>query len=100
MILAVRKDSSAQLNRLSLRKRFNGLPLACVDTALYNGANFSLYLYLKRLYVPAYFFLLILFFVYNGANFSIYLFLKRLCVPAPSVLHFSGAPRPVAPARQ
>ena len=35
---------------LSLSKSFNGLLVACVDTALYNGANFAGYLWLKTLY--------------------------------------------------
>jgi hypothetical protein len=35
---------------LSLSKSFNGLLVACVDTALYNGANFAGYLWLKNIY--------------------------------------------------
>lgn len=35
---------------LSLVKSFNGLLVACVDTALYNGANFAGYLWLKTAY--------------------------------------------------
>lgn len=38
------------LQGLSLSKSFNGLLVACVDTALYNGANFAGYLWLKMLY--------------------------------------------------
>ena len=47
VILAVSKSDMAGL---SLLKSFNGLLLACVDTALYNGANFAGYFWLKRLY--------------------------------------------------
>ena len=51
VILSVR--SSAALQQLSLQSSFNGLPLACLDTALYNGANFAGYLYLKQRWVGA-----------------------------------------------
>jgi hypothetical protein len=45
VILAVNKH---EYKHLSLAKSFNGLLVACVDTALYNGANFAGYFFIKQ----------------------------------------------------